>query len=108
MENKVPTFPPKRISAATIVFVGATMPPCAPAMAAEPSSCAAVSSPRPAPRKDEGLGGLFGAVKRAGVGNLLGSGIIGEGDAARAAEPARHPKTNCGARHAGSRKRAVK
>ena len=79
----------KHILAASFLIVGASLLPRAPAMAAEPQiSCAATSSPRPAKKKDLELGGLLGAAKRAGAGNLLGSGIIGEGEAARAAEAA--------------------
>ena len=75
---------------AALLIVGASHAPSAPAKAAEPPlPCAAASSPRPVIKKGPGLGGLFGAVKRAGVGNLLGSGILGEGETARAAESAR-------------------
>ena len=98
----------KRLFAATLLIVGAVCAPTVPAMAAEsPVPCAAASSPRPA-KKGPGLGGLFGAVKRAGVGNLLGSGIIGEGaraaDTARtAAELARSLETICNAKQAAQR-----
>ena len=76
-------------------------------MAAESRQpCAAARSPRPAVKKGPGLGGLFGVVKRAGVGNVLGSGILGDGEAARAAraartELARRAENICKARESG-------
>lgn len=68
------------------LLLGLAMPLAGPVSAAEPrEACRAESPQRPAKKKGLGLGGLLSAAKCAGVGNVLGSGILGDERAAQVA-----------------------
>lgn len=75
-----------RATAGAAFLLGLAIPLAGPVYAAEPrEACRAASPQKPAKKKDRGFGGLLSAAKRAGVGNVLGSGILGDGRAAQVA-----------------------
>jgi hypothetical protein len=70
----------------TVTLVaGHTVGNLPPAHAQPSQDCAAANAPAPK-KKGSGLRGLLGASNRAGVGNFLGSGILGGGRAGAAGE----------------------
>lgn len=70
----------------TVTLVaGHTVGNLPPAHAQPAQDCAASNAPAPK-KKGSGLRGLLGASNRAGVGNFLGSGILGGGRAGAAGE----------------------
>jgi hypothetical protein len=82
----MPPHPAALLAALLLASASSAIP--SPASAAKPeSSCPVASSPAQPEkkRKGPGLGGLLGAVQRSGVGNLVGTGSLGDGRVAEAA-----------------------
>lgn len=73
------------IGAAILTGVLTVLP--APVTAAEPQTSCQTAQPseRPAKKTGLGLGGLLGAARRAGVGDVLGAGMLGDSRAAQVA-----------------------
>ncbi len=86
------TIFPRSILAATVAMAGFLSPapvlanPYGQASAAESASCPQTAAPQPRrARRGLGLGGLLRGIQQSGVGNLLGSGVLGDSQAAQIA-----------------------
>lgn len=83
----ITSLPLVRAAIGAAIFTGALTFWPAPVTAAESqTTCQTTSPPEyPSKKKGLGLGGLLGAAKRAGVGDFLGAGMLGNSRAAQVA-----------------------